>query len=140
MTHTRRELLTAAGAGAAAGLVWTAPRIEGLSLRPRYASAMSANCVSFSFTVAISNTSSSGVVSFKGDTAFSASNAGDPAQLFFEIHWNPASGGKWEATQTTASSLSNGPCTVPVGPNGIPNPTGTQAPSSFIITGEMCCP
>lgn len=40
---TRRSALKkAAGAGVAAGLVWSAPKIEGLTLRPNYAAAMTA--------------------------------------------------------------------------------------------------
>jgi len=41
-TSRRDAIKKAAAAAATAGLVWSAPRIEGLSLRPNYASAGSA--------------------------------------------------------------------------------------------------
>lgn len=48
----RRALLKKSAVGAAAaGVVWTAPRIEGLSLRPSYAAASSAGLSSASFSV-----------------------------------------------------------------------------------------
>lgn len=51
----RRGLLKKAAVGAAtAGVVWTAPRIEGLSLRPDYAAAQSA--VGATFDIAIDAT------------------------------------------------------------------------------------
>lgn len=140
MTHSRRELLTAAGAGAAAGLVWTAPRIEGLSLRPRYASAASGTCETFSVDIFNQGSTGGGTYPFMGTGTFSASTAGDPNQLHFEIRWRPSLGGNWDGPTFSASSFSGASCTFAVGPNGIPNPAGTAPPADFTITGEVCCP
>lgn len=53
--HGRRDVLKkAAAAGITAGVVWSAPRVEGLSLRPDYAAAQTGGGASFDLTLSAS--------------------------------------------------------------------------------------
>ena len=59
----RRNLLKKTAAGAAAvGIVWSAPRVEGLTLRPNYAAALSHTAFSVPLSLNPSSPSSSGII------------------------------------------------------------------------------
>ena len=59
----RRAMLKKAAVGAsAAGLVWSAPRVEGLSLRPNYAAAASGAVTSVVFDLRFNSTSVTGTL------------------------------------------------------------------------------
>ena len=120
----RRDAIkkTAVGA-AAAGVVWSAPRIEGLSLRPIYAAAASGAGGPFNFDIGISSTGgaalSYSIASPPGlDNIRVTRTASGQTSIFFS-HGGASFGGGAAGSVTAADTPTPGWFASPSGPNDI---------------------
>ncbi|MEM7091570.1 MAG: hypothetical protein AAF567_01100 [Actinomycetota bacterium] len=107
-TVNRRDMIKKTAAGAAiAGVVWSAPKIEGLSLRPNYAAAGSGGPFNASVSVMGTGTFSAAFNGGAGNIQISANTGGASSPIIAAITPTLNGGGDvaWNAADGGAASL-----------------------------------
>ena len=159
---SRRDALRkGAAAAAVTGVAWSAPRIEGLSLRPDYAAAQTQTCSSFSITMTgtVAENASSRFVSLVGTGTPSPSTP--VGILFFSLESSNVVGIQTNSNVIASAFPEGGPaCTITFNeiPTGVTMPavigplitssttigfttndSFTLGPAGVTIAGDICC-